>query len=142
MEEGITEPVARGLHVRLRRAVLDHARTERRRVFPPTVHVGAPGVAVADFVIASDEPTDHALRTDVVEAMLRRTGRQGGAPLVWLSRPGAPSEVSDVDLDWLAAARSAAGELGLHLPYVVINRRAWRDPRSGVGRVWQRVRQR
>jgi hypothetical protein len=142
MEEGIVEPVARGLHVRLRRAVLDHASTERRRVFQPVLHVGSPGATVADFVIEPDEPTDHALRTDVVSAMLRRARQHGGTPLVWLSRPGAPSEVRDVDLEWLAAARSAGAELGRHLPYVVINRRAWRDPRTGVGRVWQRVRDR
>jgi hypothetical protein len=142
MEEGIVEPVARVLHVRLRRAVLDHARTERRRVFPPVLHVGSPGVAVADFVVEPGEPTDHALRTDIVAAMLRRVRQQGSTPLVWLSRPGAPSEVRDVDLEWLAAVRSAGAELGRHLPYVVVNRRAWRDPRTGVGRVWQRVRAR
>jgi hypothetical protein len=142
MEEGIVEPVARGLHLRLRRAVLDHARTERRRVFPAVLHVGAPGVRVADFVVEPDEATDHALRTDIVAALLRRARQRGGTPLVWLSRPGAPSEVRDVDLEWLAAARSAGAELGRHLPFVVINRRAWRDPRTGVGRVWQRVRDR
>jgi hypothetical protein len=142
MEEGIVEPVARGLYLRLRRAVLDHAGTERRRVFPPVLHVGSPGTTVADFVIEADDPTDHALRTDIVAAMLRRARQAGATPLVWLSRPGAPSDVRDVDLEWLAAARSAGAELGRHLPYVVINRRAWRDPRTGVGRVWQRVRDR
>lgn len=142
MEEGIVEPVARGLHLRLRRAVLDHALTERRRVFPPVLHVGSPGGTVADFIVEPDERTDHALRTDVVAAMLRRCGPEASTPLVWLSRPGAPSEVRDVDLEWLAASRSAGAELGRHLPYVVINRRAWRDPRTGVGRVWQRVRNR
>lgn len=141
MQEGIVEPVSRGLHLRLRRAVVDHAATERRRVFPPVLHVGSPGETVATFVIA-DDATDHALRTDVVSAMLRRSRRRGATPLVWLSRPGAPSEVRDVDLEWLAATRSAGGELGLLLPYVVINRRAWRDPRSEVGRVWKRARDR
>ncbi len=142
MEEGIVEPVARGLYVRLRRAVLDHARTERRRVFPPVLHVGSPGLTVADFAIEPDEHTDHALRTDIVSAMVRLAAPRGDTPLVWLSRPGAPSEVRDVDLEWLAAARAAGAELGRHLPYVVINRRAWRDPRTGVGRVWQRLRDR
>ena len=142
MEEGIVEPVARGLYLRLRRAVLDHARSERRRVFPPVLHVGSPGGTVADFVIESGDATDHALRSDVVAALLRRARQAGPTPLVWLSRPGAPSDVRDVDLEWLAAARSAGAELGRHLPYVVINRRAWRDPRTGVGRVWQRVRDR
>ncbi len=122
--------------------MLDHANTERRRVFQPVLHVGSPGVTVVDFVIEPDEPTDHALRTDIVAAMLHRARQQGATPLVWLSRPGAPSEVRDVDLEWLAAGRSAGAELGRHLPYVVINRRAWRDPRTGVGRVWQRVRDR
>lgn len=142
MEEGIVEPVARGLQVRLRRAVLDHAQTERRRVFPAVLHVGSPGALVTDFVIEPAEPTDHALRTDVVHALVRHSRRGGDTPLVWLSRPGAPSEVRDVDLEWLAATRSASAELGRHLPYVVINRRAWRDPRTGVGRVWQRLRHR
>jgi hypothetical protein len=142
MEEGIVEPVARGLYLRLRRAVLDHALTERRRVFPPVLHVGSPGATVADFVIETADPTDHALRTDIVAALLRRARQASATPLVWLSRPGAPSDVRDVDLEWLAAARSAGAELGRHLPYVVINRRAWRDPRTGVGRVWQRVRDR
>ncbi len=142
MEEGIVEPVARELYVRLRRAVLDHARPERRRVFPPVLHVGSPGLRVADFVIEPDDPTDHALRIDIVSAMLRRAARRGDTPLVWLSRPGAPSEIRDVDLEWLAATRAAGAELGRHLPFVVINRRAWRDPRTGVGRVWQRLRDR
>lgn len=143
MEEGIVEPVARGLYVRLRRAVLDHARTEpRRQAFPPVLHIGSPGLVVADFTIEPAEATDQALRADIVSAMLRRASRRGETPLVWLSRPGAPSEVRDVDLEWLAATRAAGAELGRHLPYVVINRRAWRDPRTGVGRVWQRVRER
>jgi hypothetical protein len=142
MEEGIVEPVARGLHLRLRRAVLDHARSERRRVFPAVLHVGSPGVVAADFTVRPDEPTDHALRTDIVAALLDRARLPGGTPLVWLSRPGAPSEVRDVDLEWLAATRGASAERGRDLPFVVINRRAWRDPRTGVGRVWQRVRDR
>jgi predicted dienelactone hydrolase len=143
VEEGIVEPVARGLYVRLRRAVLDHARTERRRrVFPPVLHVGSPGLTVAEFAIEPADPTDQALRTDIVSAMLRLAARRGDTPLVWLSRPGAPSEVRDVDLEWLAATRAAGAELGRHLPFVVINRRAWRDPRTGVGRVWQRLRDR
>ncbi len=143
MEEGIVEPVARQLYVRLRRAVLDHARTERRRqAFPPVLHVGSPGQVVADFAIMPADSTDQALRVDIVSAMLRQAARRGDTPLVWLSRPGAPSEVRDVDLEWLAATRAAGAELGRHLPYVVINRRAWRDPRTGVGRVWQRVRER
>ncbi len=143
MEEGIVEPVARGLYVRLRRAVLDHARSEQRRqAFPPVLHVGSPGLVVADFTIEPTETTDQALRADIVSAMLRRASRRGDTPLVWLSRPGAPSEVRDVDLEWLAATRAAGAERGRHLPYVVINRRAWRDPRTGVGRVWQRVRER
>ena len=142
MQDGIVEPVSRALHVRLRRAVLDHASHERRRIFAPVLHVGLPGEREAGFEIGPDDVLDQALRVDVVSALVRRTHRRGATPLVWLARPGDLSEVRDTDLAWLAATRAAAGELGRHLPYVVINRRAWRDPRTGVGRSWQRLRER
>jgi hypothetical protein len=48
--------------------------------------------------------------------------------------------VQDVDARWLAAARASYAEAGLPLTFVVVNRRGWRDPRSGLGRTWARVR--
>lgn len=141
MEEGIVEPVPRPLLALLRRAVLDHATAEGRRTFPATLHVGVPGRVEAAFTLAPGEEADHALRVDVVAAMLRRTQRRGATPLVWFTRAGNLAELQDADLAWCAATRAAGAELGRHLPYVVVNRRSWRDLRSGVGREWQRLRQ-
>jgi hypothetical protein len=143
----LTEPVSRTLLALLRRAVLDHADRERRRVFVPVVHVGTPGGSEAVLPLG-DQRLDHALRTDVIQAMWRRTH---GAPdpgssglpetpcLVWLTRPGS-LETRDIDLAWLRATHRAASELGRPIPMVVVNRRSWRDPVTGVRRDWTRMR--
>ncbi|MDO9456036.1 hypothetical protein [Nocardioides sp.] len=146
---GLTEPVDRRVLALLRRAVLEHAVAEQRRVFPPAVHVGVPGSSTASLTLGDqlgDRRLDHALRTDAIEAMVRRTRGSAGPgtadpqPLVWLTRAGS-LEVRDVDLAWLRAARSAAAELHVALPMVVVNRRGWLDPATGVGRDWKaRVR--
>ena len=135
----IAEPVPEPLGSRLRAAVRDHAWRERRRVYPPALHVGVPGGTTATFRPADDADLDPALRVDVVEAMVRRVRRAPGPPVVWLSRPG-PLDTQDVDLRWLAATAAAARELGLDLPMVVVDRRGWRDPRTGAGRTWTRFR--
>jgi len=137
----IVEPVPDPLQALLRRAVLDHAAAERRRRYPPTVHVGVPGGSLTTFRLEADEPSDQSLRVDAVEAMVRRLGRRPGVLLVWLSRPG-PLTTQDTDLRWLAASAVAGGELGVPLRMVVVDRRSWRDPRTGVGREWLRLRER
>ena len=142
--EGIAEPVGRRLHETRRRGGFDHALSEPRRVFAPLLHVGRPGGPEAVFAFGAHDPADQSLRTDVVAALLRRTrsaDRSGPAPLVWLTRAG-PLDLQDVDAAWLAAARAASAEAGLPLTLVVVTRHGWRDPRSGVGRVWKRVRAR
>lgn len=123
--------------------MLDHALSEHRRSFPTILHVGTPGGRESVFADRPDDPTDQALRTDIVAALLARHRRAGGAtpPLVWLSRPG-DLELQDVDAAWLAAARAAAAEAGGVLTMVVINRHGWRDPRSGLSRTWVRLRRR
>jgi hypothetical protein len=137
MSLAIVEPVPEPLQVLLRRAVLDHAAGEHRRHYPPALHVGVPGGTIARFVTGEDG-LDQALRVDVVEAMVRRLGRRLlGPPIVWLTRPG-PLLSEDADVAWLAATQTAAAELGLAPHYVVVNRRAWADPVTGVTRVWQR----
>lgn len=146
--EGIQEPVDRRLQALLRRAVLDHVISERRKSFTPLLHVGCPGGPQTVFAPA-DEPADQGLRTDVVAALLRRTARADPAaasdpltvPLVWLTRPG-DLVLQDLDVAWLAACRAGGGEAGRPLELVVVTRRGWRDPRSGVGRTWQRLRPR
>jgi hypothetical protein len=137
--EGLQEPVPRDLRALLRRAVLDHAVSERRRHYFPLLRVGRPGGASSVFAVRPDETADHALRADVVAAMLRRTRAPEGTPLVWLTRAG-DLDLQDVDAAWLAAARTAYAEAGAPLTMVVVNRRGWRDPRSGVGHVWSRLR--
>ena len=140
--EGITEPVPRALATLLRRAALDHVRSERRRGFPPVLHVGFPGGVEEVFALRVDEPRDHAVRADVVAAMLQRVRRTGGGdPLVWLTRAG-PLDLQDVDAAWLAAAPTAASEAGVALTMVVVTRRGWCDPRSGARREWKRLRDR
>jgi hypothetical protein len=139
--EGIREPVDPAAARVLRRAVLDHARLERRRRFPVLLHVGVPGGSEEVFAIEPDEPVDHALRADVVATLLRRGRRRGTVPMLWLTRPG-PLDLQDVDVAWLAAARTASAEAGVGLTLVVVTRRGWTDPRSGVRREWKRLRQR
>jgi hypothetical protein len=138
--EGIREPLTRSLHRTLRRAVLEHAVSERRRVFAPLLHVGTPGGPQALFAPGPLVATDHALRTDVVAALLRRTSGLDER-LVWLTRPGG-LELQDTDAAWLAAARAAAAEADVPLTMVVVTRHGWRDPRSGAGQTWKRLRAR
>lgn len=139
--EGIREPLSRQVHDTLRRAVLDHALSERRKVFAPLLHVGSPGDSQALFALGPDEMLDHALRTDVVAALLRRTSRPGPPPVVWLTRPG-DLVLQDLDAAWLAASRAASAEADVPLTMVVVNRHGWWDPRSGTTRTWRRLRAR
>ena len=137
----LAEPLDPSTARSLRRAVLDFRTSERRRVFAPVLHVGEPGGHGVVFGIRGAGPMDHALRSDLVGAMLRRTGPHASAPpLVWLTRPGGHA-LHDADADWLAAARTAYAEAGVPLTLVVVTREGWWDPRSGLGRVWKRLRE-
>ena len=136
--DGLSEPLPRHTEVLLRRAVLEHAAAERRRAYPPILHVGVPGERVASLAVGTAEPTDPGLRTDVVAALRVRAG-DGADQLAWLTRSGG-LELQDVDARWLAAARAAYDEARAPLAFVVVNRRGWRDPRSGLSRTWVRLR--
>jgi hypothetical protein len=136
--EGLTEPLPPETHALLRRAVHQHAAGERRRGYPPVLHVGVPGGRTASLDLAGAEPTDPGLRTDLVAALRFRAAAAPGH-LVWLTRPG-DLDLQDVDARWLAGARAAYAEAGAALVFVVVNRRGWRDPRSGLGRTWARIR--
>ncbi len=136
--EGLCDPLPRRTSALLRRAVHEHAASERRRAYPPVLHVGVPGGLVAALGLEPGEPTDPGLRTDLVAALRVRAGAAADQ-LVWLARPGALG-LQDVDAAWLAAARAAYDEAQVPLTFVVVNRRGWRDPRSGLGRTWARVR--
>lgn len=81
---------------------------------------------------------DHALRVEVLEAMLRRAGADGS--MVWLTRSG-PLTLQDVDAGWDAALRAACAELAVDpVPLVVVTRTGWWEPATGSGRSWRRLR--
>ena len=134
----ITEPVPTLLERVLLRAVRDHAAVEGRRRPSPTLHVGIPGSAVRTFAVDAEDRLDLALRVEMVEAMCRADLDRGRVPLVWLTRRDDGSDTEDHA--WAAAIGQAGPELGVRLELVVITRRSWRDPRSGVGRRWTRLR--
>lgn len=120
----------------LREAVRRHAATEHRRRFAPVLHVGRPGVRerTAPASLAS---SDHALRIDLVAALVACSADP--EPLVWLTRSGDLSR-EDLDAAWSSAARAAGGEAGRHLRCLVVTRHGWRDPVTGGGRTWRRIR--
>jgi hypothetical protein len=136
------DPRDPGTRALLRRAVVEHARTERRRVHPPALHLGTPGRRVARLDLADLGPghADPGLRADVVAALRVQARPLDADALVWLTRTGG-LERQDVDGAWLLAARTAYAEAGVAPPlFVVVDRRGWRDPVSDAGRTWTRVR--
>ena len=135
---GIQEPLPSLLRRVLRGAVRDHALAEHRRTHPAVLHVGIPRGEVRRLELQPEDRFDLALRTEVVETMARHHLADGRVPLVWLTRM--PDGHDEEDLAWAAAVSAASGELGVRLDLVVVTRRWWRDPRSGVGQSWARVR--
>ncbi|TGN65552.1 hypothetical protein EXE59_17505 [Nocardioides eburneiflavus] len=130
-------PIDRYTHAVLRAATLELVETERRRRFPPTVHAGVPGRCVRH---ADDPPVaDAGLRADVALAMLLRSASLTPRPVLWLTRPGQLSPHDD-DLRWLGPTAWASQALGAHVGLVVVTRRGWFDPVSGVRREWRRLR--
>ncbi|ANH40044.1 hypothetical protein I601_3638 [Nocardioides dokdonensis FR1436] len=137
--EGLQEPLPRGLELRLRGLVLAHVSSRPARRHPTVVHVGGDDGDELVFACSPGDPDDQGVRTDVLLALLARA--TGSDPWVWITRPGGLATQDD-DARWLAAARAAAGELGRPLVLVLVDRHGWRDPRSGVGRAWRRLRPR
>ena len=130
-------PIDRRTHDALRSAVLDLGETESRRHFPAVLHAGLPGHSVSHAMTGG--AGDSGLRTDVALALLGRAGVRVPRPYVWLTRPGELS-VHDEDLLWLGPVAWAAAALGRPVGLVVVTRRGWFDPVSGVRREWRRLR--
>ena len=130
-------PVDRHTHLALRSAVLELREGERRRRFAPRLHVGLPGPACPWVEVPAD--TGFGLRADLALALLGRAARTTPRACVWLTRPG-DLVVEDADLDWGRAVRWAAAALGRTDDLVVVTRRGWFDPVSGVRREWRRLR--
>ncbi|MCY7402327.1 MAG: hypothetical protein LH477_15480 [Nocardioides sp.] len=135
-------PIERSTHLALRAAVLDLVEGEHRRHFPTVLHAGLPGGRVQHVADgAGTGAVDPGLRADIALALLRRAGASTPRPRVWLTRPGELS-VHDEDLLWLGPVTWAAAALGQHTSLVVVTRRGWFDPVSGVRREWRRLRRR
>jgi len=135
-------PIERSTHVALRAAVLDLVESEPRRQFPAVLHAGRPGGPPGGSVRhGADGAGDAGLRADIALALLRRAGASTPRPHVWLTRPGELS-VHDEDLRWLGPVSWAAAALGQQASLVVVTRRGWFDPVSGVRREWRRLRRR
>lgn len=108
-----------------------------RRSLPTICHVGHPGGAQARWPHAVT--TDHSVRADLVERAIDGLVVAEGA-CAWVCRGGA-LEVSDVDAEWFAAARTAFARHGLTLPaFFVLNRTGWLDLVSEERRQWSRIR--
>ena len=132
-------PVDRETHVVLRAAVLQLVECAPPRGFAPSLHAGVPGRSARH---REDAPvTDAGLRADLALALLRRGRALHPRPRLWLTRPGELTPHDD-DLRWLGPATWAASALGLPVGMVVVTRRGWFDPVSGVSREWQRLRRR
>ncbi|HJQ06788.1 MAG TPA: hypothetical protein VJ872_15160 [Nocardioides sp.] len=135
----IEEPLTPALSRVLRRAVVEHAASMTRRTCPSVLHVGIPGGAQRTLELDPDWDLDATLRMDMIEAITRRPLAEGRVPLLWLTRAGQGRPTSD-DQRWAAAVRAAGAELKVALDLVVVTRHSWCDPRTGVGRTWQRHR--
>jgi hypothetical protein len=136
---GLQAPIERETHTVLRAATLELVETESRRRFPTTLHAGVPGRTVRHV---DDPPVgDAGLRADVVLSLLRHATTTVPRPFLWLTRPGELSPHDD-DLRWLGPASWACAGLGAPLGLVVVTRRGWFDPVSGVRREWRRLRPR
>ncbi|TIC88563.1 hypothetical protein E8D34_02435 [Nocardioides sp. GY 10113] len=134
--QGILEPVPHALARVLRRAVLEHGRSEERRSYPPTLRVGFPGGAQRCLEVGAPSAFDHTLRTEVAQAIARDFLVAGRVPLLWLTRPFHAGD--EHDRPWSAAVHAAGSELGVALDLVVVTKQSWRDPRTTTGRTWQR----
>jgi len=130
-------PIDRDTHRVLRAAVLELVEGEPRRRFPVVLHAGVPGRSVRHV----DDPpvADAGARADLVLALVARARAIGPRPVVWLTRPGELSPHDD-DLRWLGPVTWACSALGEPVGLVVVTRRGWFDPVSGVRREWRRLR--
>ncbi|MCF6377583.1 hypothetical protein L2K70_08205 [Nocardioides KLBMP 9356] len=132
-------PVDRATHRVLRAAVVELVEGEDRRRFPVALHAGVPGRSVVH--VDSPPLSDAGGRADVALALVARARALGPRSVVWLTRPGELSPHDD-DLRWLGPVSWACSSLGEPLGLVVVTRRGWFDPVSGVRREWRRLRRR
>jgi hypothetical protein len=119
--------------------------TERRRLFPLSVHVGVPDGAQRGLELAWPVPEEYdaGLRFDVVDALAEGLLAEVpalGAAWGWVVRPGVP-QPHDQDLAWFAAVSRvfAAHELTMK-GFRAVTRTGWLDVVTGESRTWKRLR--
>jgi hypothetical protein len=140
MTPGLVQPLPRGLRHGLRALVFELLRIGRVRRFAATLSVGVPGGARVVWRLDPSHPEDdHALRAEIVAALLARARELTETPVCWLTRTGEPSW-HDLDAAWLSPAACAYAEAGVPLAWVVVTRSAWWDPRSDLCVSWKRPR--
>lgn len=139
LQRGLEAPIDRRTHRLLRAATLELVESESRRHFPVILHAGEPGASVRH--VEAPPVADAGLRADIVLALLQQAGMRTQRPFLWLTRPGELTAHDD-DLRWLGPTRWAAAALGSPAALVVVTRRGWFDPVSGVRREWRRLRRR
>ena len=137
----LSAPITRTEHAVFRAAVIDFKEATPRGRTPVSLLVGVPGRAVARHVVEGGQPLDQALRTDISAALLQRTTAVAGHRWAWLTRSGSLA-LHDADVAWSAAWYAACAEAEVDVPFVVVTRTGWRDPRTGVLREWSRLRRR
>jgi hypothetical protein len=137
----LAAPITRTEHSVFRAAVIDFKESAPRGRAPVSLHVGVPGRVVARHVVDPGQVLDQALRTDISAALLQRTAAAAGHRWAWLTRTGALT-LHDADVAWSAAWYAACAEAGVDVPFVVVTRTGWRDPRTEVRREWSRLRRR
>ena len=137
----LSAPITRVEHTVFRAAVIELKEETPRGRAPVSLQVGIPGRVVARHDVASGQLLDQALRTDIAAALLQRTLATAGHRWAWLTRAG-PLTLHDADVAWSAAWYAACAESGVDVPFVIVTRTGWRDPRSDVRREWSRLRRR
>jgi hypothetical protein len=137
----VIAPITRTQHVVFRAAVLSFKESAPRGRAPVTLHVGVPDAANACHVVLAGQALDQALCTDIAAGLLQRTAARAPNRWGWLTRVGSLA-LHDADVLWSAAWYAACAEAEVEVPLVVVTRTGWRDPRTGVGREWSRLRRR
>ena len=137
----LSAPITRTEHTVLRAAVIDLKEATPRGRAPVSLLVGVPGRAVVGHVVERGQLLDQALRTDISAALIQRTAATHERRWAWLTRGGTLA-LHDDDVAWSAAWYAACAEADVDVPFVVVTRKGWRDPRSEVLREWSRLRRR
>ncbi|MDN5893294.1 MAG: hypothetical protein L0H93_04645 [Nocardioides sp.] len=126
----------------LREAVHRFRTGERRRRFPPMLHVGDLTGTPTTWLVGPGDRLDAGLRTDIVAELLDSVLHQVGAtvPSAWLTRSGAPLP-HDEDAAWMGPI-DRAFEAALVTPrcMVVVTKGGWYQPHGVQRREWKRLR--